>query len=111
MTDDFELDLGEDDKAVIELQAHFFDEQNKQILWGRMSETLLRWYKNRPPEEPGEMVEIVGVLGTITADYYREYCASAYEAIDHTQRLLAVQEKVSDFLSEQLYHAHKGKKF
>ena len=57
------------------------------------------------------MLEIVGVLGTITADYYREYCASAYETIDHTQRLLQCQNVVSDFLSEQLYHAHKGKKF
>ncbi len=95
--------------AVVAIAIHFDDPQHKQILWGRMSETMLRMYKKHQPQEPRDMVVIQGSLKVRVTEYCREFLPDVWESLSHEQQLIQEYQLVADYLGEQLYFALKGK--
>ena len=104
MNDDFDMGERHPNAEAITDVVVIVMQQEREI-WDIFNGVASRWFKNRPPENAGEMRELQGILETTLEEYLETHYADQWEALSWEQKLIQRAETVGQWFAEQWYEA------
>ena len=104
MNDDFDIGETHPDEQAITNVSIIVMQQEREI-WDIFGGVASRWFKNSPPANAGEMVELQGILETTLEEYLETHYTDQWDAISYEHQLIQKAETVGQWFAEQWYEA------